>query len=685
MQLARLRFDLDTRTPLGKLVQIARAVQLERHYHKDEILEAYLNLAPYGGSVEGIGTASWIFFGKSASELSLTEAATLAVVPQNPTVRNPARLAGRVKLGESRKRLMTQWLSLYPLDHPALANLSSPMVFRPAAELPFRAPHFVRDHVPVGAQGVLKLTDLTPTDLTPTDLTPTDLTPTDLIPTVLKTTLDLQLQTLLEERIASHLGNRPSAGLNNASAILVDYRSMDILALVGSADFFNVDIQGQVNGVLAKRSPGSTLKPLLYGLALDRGLIHPMTLMKDAPRRYAAYTPENFDRGFMGPVSARDALIHSRNVPAVHLLARLGVGNFHNWLESAGLDGLRGPEEHGLALALGGSEASMEELVRLYAVLANGGEWRELNTTLPRTGIVRPAPQLLSREASFLVLDILKDVPRPDTPDFAIAKQPTVAWKTGTSFGYRDAWSIGIVGPYVLAVWVGNFDGSSNPHLVGREAAAPLFFSIVDSLDFTPGPFHPDPSLNLRKVSVCARTGDLPGRHCPSTGQSWFIPGVSPIKVSTVHRPVAIEVATGLRSCQRDNATVREEVYEFWPSDIAAVFRRAGIAMRRPPAWAPGCELNITSSFGHAPRIASPLSTLVYQAPNASKDYPLLFSAVTDADTRELFWFVDNHFVARVNHDEPFFWKPRPGDYTVRVVDDLGRAASVSMNVEQSG
>ena len=660
MQLARLRFGLDTRTPLGKLVQIARAVQLERHYHKDEILEAYLNLAPYGGSVEGIGTASWIFFGKSASELSLTEAATLAVVPQNPSVRNPARLAGREKLGESRRRLMTQWLSHYPMDHPALANLSSPMDFRPAAELPFRAPHFVRDHVPGSAQGVLT-------------------------PTVLKTTLDLQLQTLLEERIASHLGNRPTAGLDNASAILVDSRSMDILALVGSADFFNVDIQGQVNGVLANRSPGSTLKPLLYGLALDRGLIHPMTLMKDAPRRYAAYTPENFDRGFMGPVSARDALIHSRNVPAVHLLARLGVDNFHNWLESAGLDGLRGPEEHGLALALGGSEASMEELVRLYAVLANGGEWRELNTTLPRTGTVRPARQLLSREASFLVLDILKDVPRPDTPDFALAEQSTVAWKTGTSFGYRDAWSIGIVGPYVLAVWVGNFDGSSNPHLVGREAAAPLFFSIVDSLGITPGSFHPDPSLNLRKVSVCARTGDLPGRHCPSTGLSWFIPGVSPINVSTVHRPVAIDVSTGLRSCQRDNATVREEVYEFWPSDIAAVFKRAGIAMRRPPAWAPECELTITSSFGHAPRIASPLSTLVYQAPHASKEYPLLFSAVTDADTRELFWFVDNHFVARVNRDEPFFWKPRPGKYTVRVVDDLGRAASVPMLVEQSG
>ena len=291
MQLARLRFGLDTRTPPGKLVQIARAVQLERHFHKDEILEAYLNLAPYGGSVEGIGTASWIFFGKSASELSLTEAATLVVVPQNPTVRNPARLAGREKLGEARKRLMTQWLSHYPLDHLELANLSSPMEFRPAAELPYRAPHFVRDHVPGGTQGVLTPTVLKTTVLTPTVLTPTVLTPTVLTPTVLKTTLDLQLQTLLEERITSHLRNRPSAGLDNASAILVDYRNMDILALVGSADFFNVDIQGQVNGVLANRSPGSTLKPLLYGLALDRGLIHPMTLMKDAPRRYAAYTP----------------------------------------------------------------------------------------------------------------------------------------------------------------------------------------------------------------------------------------------------------------------------------------------------------------------------------------------------------------------------------------------------------
>ena len=302
-----VRFDLDTRTVFGKLVQSARALQLERHYGKAEILEAYLNLAPYGGSIEGIGTASRIYFDKPASALSLGEALALAVIPQNPTDRFPVRVAGRAELLAARERLLAAWLSgAGDADPGTIARARLVPGFRSPARLPSHAPHFVRDHVPYDGGSRIR------------------------------TTLDLDLQGLVEARIAEHVERRRRDGIVNAAAMLVDARRMEVLALVGSAGFFDAAIAGQVNGVRAPRSPGSTLKPLLYALALDAGLIHPMTLLEDAPRRYAAYTPENFDRGFLGPVFARDALVYSRNVPAVGLLFDLGVERFRDWLHGAG-------------------------------------------------------------------------------------------------------------------------------------------------------------------------------------------------------------------------------------------------------------------------------------------------------------------------------------------------------------
>ena len=308
------------------------------------------------------------------------------------------------------------------------------------------------------------------------------------------------------------------------------------------------------------------------------------------------------------------------------------------------------------------------------------------------------SPRLLSEEASFLVLDMLRDVARPDQPVRGFEERPDVAWKTGTSFGFRDAWSVGVVGHYVLAVWVGNFDGSANPALVGREAAAPLFFAIADSLPAPAGggesPREARPwwavqdessgtlgALNLRRVEVCATTGDLPGPHCPRTTRSWFIPGVSPIRVSTVYRAIDIDRRTGLRSCRADDHTERV-VYEFWPSNLHDVFRRAGIAIRRPPPWSPDCGLDETSATGLAPRIRSPQRSLVYHAAAPGVvDGTVPFSAVVDGDARGMFWFVDHRLVASARPGESYFWTPRPGRFTVRVVDDLGRAAAETIRV----
>ena len=353
MQLARLRFNLKTTSWRIKLIQIVRAVQLERHYTKDQILEAYLNLAPYGGNVEGIGAAALIYFGKPAARLTLPEAMALAVIPQNPVGRNPGSAAGRLAMLAARGRLLAAWRKRHPTSAATLAQFSLPISVHTRSELPFRAAHFSRDFL--SARGQTAGTWVS--------------------------SLNGSLQSLMERELESYLARYGARGIENASAMLLDYRSMEILALVGSADFFDGGLEGQVNGTRAKRSPGSALKPFVYGLALDQGLIHPMSLMKDAPRRYGIYTPENFDRGFLGPVLARDALIYSRNVPAVNLLARVGESHFHGFLSSAGVRDLQPAEHYGLALALGGNEVTMYELVRLYALLANEGVLRPIRDT----------------------------------------------------------------------------------------------------------------------------------------------------------------------------------------------------------------------------------------------------------------------------------------------------------------
>lgn len=660
MQLARMTYRMETRSVSGKLAQIIRALQIERHYSKDDILEAYLNRAPYGGNIEGIGTAALIYFDKSADELTLAEAFTLAVIAQNPSARNPSSESGYAAVMQARARLLALWSDAHSLSEEQLPAFDLPLRVRSAQQLPFHAPHF--------ASALLTATTAEESRVT--------------------STLDLRLQQRLESQLHRYAAKNSNRGIKNASALLIDYRTMDVLASVGSADFFDATLSGQVSGTTAKRSPGSTLKPFVYGLAIDRGIIHPMTLLKDAPKRFAAYTPENFDRGFLGPITATDALVFSRNVPAIELLANVGHHEFNDFLTAAGVTALRDADHYGLSMVLGGNELTMAELVSLYAMLANGGVSRPLRQT--QRADANSKERLLSAEASYLVLDMLRQNPRPDSlgirhNDSALP----VAWKTGTSYAYRDAWSIGVFGPYVLAVWVGNFDGSSNPSFVGRTAAAPLFFSIVDALqeDAQRAAMNtlPLPELNLTKVEVCADTGDLAGRFCPRTETSWFIPGVSPITLSNVHRGVRVDSRSGKRSCGPADEFTEVKVYEFWPSDILDVFESAGVAVRSPPSWDDNCPLATRMANGIPPNITSPGDNLTYYVRlggGAGEDVAL--RATTDADAEWLYWFADNHFIAKAHRDDTIFWRPSPGQYALTAIDDLGRTDQRHLTVAQA-
>ena len=453
MQLARLVYHLNTKTPGGKMRQVMRAIQLELCYSKDDILEAYLNYAPYGRNIEGAAAASLIYFDKPVAQISLPEALTLAVIPQDPSRRvrdsgNADDVIGS-QLSDARERLFKRWVADHPQDADMAPLMKLQLRLRSPEHLPFAAPHFVEEVI---ADRRLRSATL---------------------PSEIHTTLDSGMQRLFERQIAAHIERNTDRGIRNAVAIAIDTRDMGIKALVGSADYKNAEIAGQVNGALAKRSPGSALKPFIYALGFDQGVLHPQTVLRDVPTSFGPFTPENFDGRFLGPVTATEALIRSRNIPAVYVASKLQSPSFYEFLKDAGIGRMASEDHYGLALVLGGGEVTPEELGSLYAMLANRGSLKPLRKISDDPG--SSGVRMLSDEASFMVLDMLRQNPRPD--DAAIA-QPgglPVYWKTGTSWGFRDAWTAGIVGPYIVVVWIGNFDGAGNPAFVGVEAAAPLF------------------------------------------------------------------------------------------------------------------------------------------------------------------------------------------------------------------
>ncbi|MBI2343280.1 MAG: penicillin-binding protein 1C [Deltaproteobacteria bacterium] len=653
MQVVRLRDRRETRSVRGKFRQILEAVRLEHAYSKEEILAAYLTLMPCGRNIEGIGAASLIYFRKPPAQLTLPEILTLAVLPQSPSLRTPDRreLHAQRAMHVARQRLLRAWDATHHVPETLHAVLQVPLHVDSRADIPFEAPHVVN-----------RLLAQSPT------------------PSAIISTIDLDLQHTVERQVRHFVERHRHVGIRNAAVMVLNWETMAVEASLGSADFFDDTIQGQVDGTRARRSPGSALKPFAYALAIDQGLIHPYSLLKDSPTSFGGYDPENFDHQCVGPIAASDALVRSRNIPAVAIAAQLRAPSFYDFLQRAGIGNLREPAFYGLTTVLGGAEVTMEELVRLYAMLANQGRLQPLRYT---TAAPPPAPMasLISPEASFLVLDMLKTNPRLAGDD-ALARHGhaiPVAWKTGTSFAHRDAWTVGIRGPYVIAVWVGNFDGKSDPILVGREVAAPLFFTLVHQLpvETTTPPLlagNPPRNANLRRVPVCATSGDLPGPHCLRTRTTWFIPGRSPIRQCGIHRDMAIDVATGLRACPSTPSTaVRTEVFEFWPSDLAALFRLAGLPRREPPPYPPDCPLQIRTIAGKAPHIVSPKPDVIYYVREDLADRNrIALKAISDAGTRQLYWFADQTFLGSSPPNRALFWTAQPGRFGLRVVDDNG-------------
>ncbi|WP_434583552.1 peptidoglycan glycosyltransferase PbpC [Klebsiella sp. R390] len=498
MQVARL-LDPHPRTFGGKLRQLWRALQLEWHLSKSDILTLYLNRAPFGGTLQGIGAASWAYLGKPPAQLSYGEAALLAVLPQAPSRLRPDRWPQRAQAARDKvlERMRTQ--GVWPGSEVQEAKEEPVWLF--PRQMPQLAPLFSRRMLASSREEKVV------------------------------TTLDAGLQRQLEDLTLNWKSRLPPR--SSLAIVVVDHTNMRVRGWVGSADITDDSRFGHIDMVSAVRSPGSVLKPFVYGMALDDGLIHPASLLQDVPRRFSDYRPGNFDSGFHGPVSASDALVRSLNLPAVQVLEAYGPKRFAATLRNAGLPlMLPAGAEPNLSLILGGAGAKLEDIVAGYSAFARHGNAARLRMTPDAPLVERP---LLSPGAAWIVRRILAGEAQP-VPDASLPQVVPLAWKTGTSYGYRDAWAIGVNARYLIGIWTGRPDGTPVVGQFGFASAVPLLNQVNNMLLARPMTGRDGLPVDPRPASVSAATICWPGGQSLAAGDSncrrrlatWLLDGSQP-------------------------------------------------------------------------------------------------------------------------------------------------------------
>lgn len=688
MQVVRLA-EPRPRTLGSKLIEALRAVQLELRMDKDEILEAYLALAPFGGNLEGVETASQAYFGHGAKHLSPAEIATLLAVPQSPSRRAPsAANEARLRLArdEIAARLLAEGL-LEPHLRDDDAPGSSPAGVT-AAEvharilatavpvqlfaMPRAVPHVVAWMTRGGQPGTI----------------PGDTGPGGEGRARAGQEIDLWLdrgsQATVERLTANIAPGLAARGIHQLAVVVVEHDTGRIRALVGGTDFFSGVSGAQIPAFAVPRSPGSTLKPLLYTRALERGLILPATLMEDIPTRYGGYSPVNYDGSFDGLVPAEEALSRSLNVPFVRLLQRVGIEPFVADLRALGARSLvSDPGHYGLSAIIGGIELTPLEVARFYTALARGGQ--DMPLLLRQDDPAAEARRVFSPGASWLTARALARRDRPDFPSRHLlsAAPRFIRWKTGTSFGNRDAWAVGWGTRLTIAVWMGNLDQRGSASLVGADVAGPLLFDLFDALrdghSSDPGAMASAPD-EVGGVEVCSLSGRLPGSACPERVRELALTAKVPVERCAMHVEVEIDQETGARvgpECRQGRSTSREVRVE-WPPAVRAWLRERYRSEPFAPPWDPSCR---PAERGEAPRLVSPASgqvvVLIPGLPAAHQQLPLQ----AESDSESLSWFVDGELLETLPSEDTAWWTPSPGDHTLVVMDALGRSTSQPLAV----
>ena len=651
MQVVRL-LEPKKRTYLNKLTESFRAVQLELHYSKDEILQLYLNLVPYGGNIEGIKAASLLYFGKAPQLLSLAEITALTIVPNRPSSLRPGTKNEALKIARN------EWLIRFGKEHLFEKNtiqdaLDEPLIVKRLIA-PKQAP-----------QLSLRLKKDFPDQ------------------PIINTTIKIQAQKQIEEQVKNYVNRLQSMNIHNAAVLVINNETMAVEAYVGSADFDNPYDGGQVDGIRAIRSPGSTLKPILYATAFDKGIITPKSSLNDVPTNFSGYEPENFDQHFNGQVTAEFALANSLNIPAVKILKEISTSVLIDKLKKTDFQTIKKQSKDlGLSMILGGCGVTLEELTRLFAAFSNEGELKPIRYTTENP-VSKKGEQLVSKEATFLLNNILTQVTRPDLPtNFDNTYHlPKIAWKTGTSYGKRDAWSIGYNRKYTIGVWVGNFSGEGVPELSGANTATPLLFSIFNSLDYNSSNswYQMPENVSLRKI--CAVSGDIPSSFCDHQITDYFVMGVSTYRKCQHLRYVFTDLSSKISYCTYclpESGTVKKTYPNLAP-ELIAYYESKKIPYQKLPPHNPACERVFKEG---APLIISPNDGSEYFI-QTIEPQKIQLSCQTGNDVQEVFWYVNDKLVKRSAPHKAVFISPPAGKVKISCSDDKGRNSDIMILVKK--
>ncbi len=674
MQVIRLARKGKGRNIFQKLIEMVQATRLELRYSKAEILNIYASHAPFGGNTVGLETAAWRYYGSAASQLSWSEAALFAVLPNQPSLLFPGKNEQLLK--EKRDRLLDR---LYEEDQFDLLTLelakSEPLPLKPN-ELPMLASHLL-DRAALNGQAGKQI----------------------------ESTLQRGLQARVNKILESHSQVLKANGVNNAAAVVLNVRTGEAVTYVGNVPVKSNEHGQQVDIIRAPRSTGSLLKPMLYASMLNEGLMLPNTLLPDVPMTFGGFSPKNFSRTYDGAIGAKMALARSLNMPAVHLLQQYGYPKFHSKLKSMGMSTLNKPADHyGLSLILGGSEATLWDLTNIYAGMA-----RTLNNYHARAKGKRynnldfdfstynadaspkhktPIEELretgeLSAASIWFTFQAMLEVYRPaeDASWELFSSSDKIAWKTGTSFGHRDAWAIGVTADYVVGVWAGNADGEGRPNLTGITAAAPIMFDIFDLLPS--GKWFVPPMDEMVYAAVDRQSGYLASPYSiavdtvliPKTGLT--------TQISPFHQAVHLDESRAYR-VNGDCEPVRNMEHQNWfvlPPRQANYYKTKNPTYQELPPWRTDC-------YGLAS--AENMMEVVYPRPESEVYLPInidgeegemIFEVAHRNPKSQLHWHLDDAYIGSTLNEHELSFRPTPGQHLLTIMDDRGNSVKRSFKV----
>jgi len=648
MQVARLLYPAK-RTVGNKIIEMFRALQLEWKYSKNEILQLYINLLPYGGNIEGVKTASWLYFNKNPNHLSLAEITALTVIPNRPN----SMVMGKnnAQIVSQRNKWLQKFLKMGVFTQNEIDDALAEPLTATTGRVPRLAPHLSQKLRVLGVD-------------------------------VINTTLETNCQLKAEKITADYVNGLKILNIRNAAVVVIDNSNNTVVGYVGSANFFDSTDAGEVNGAAAVRQPGSTLKPILYGLCIDNGLVTPKMTIGDVAVNYQGYVPENYDQRFNGFVSMEYALAHSLNIPAVKMLQQLGKDKLIATLSAANFNQIAKDEKKlGLSMILGGCGTTLEELTGLFAAFAHDGQYsRPIYTKNQAAG---SATALISPAANYMLCQILSSINRPDFPINwqATENMPKIGWKTGTSYGRKDAWSIGFNKHYTIGVWVGNFSGQGIPELSGAQIATPLLFKLFNAIDYSSQSeqwFQKPNTCDTRLV--CGETGQPPAEFCDNLVSDFFIPLVSPTAICTNKQLISVspnEKISYCVECVPANGYKKKWYPNIGP-DMEAYFVDNNMLFEKTPPHNADCQKLF---HDNGPMIKSPDHHGEYFISKNSPE-PLQLVCKSTSEVSKVYWYINNNYYKTANPAEKVFFKPDEGINRISCTDDKGRTRTISIQVK---